>query len=353
MNSYIQGTGVISPQKTAENNDFLAEVVEYIQEFLTCIDPNYRSYIDPIVSRRMSHMIKMGVASARICLADAGCSMPDGIITGTGMGSVEDTEKILGAFSEDSPLTNPTPFIQSTYNTISSQIAITLKCTNYNSTYVHRTFSFETGLQDALMLIAENPASRILVGGIDEMTQNHLTVIRRLGHWRMHPTSNLRLLDYSEPGALAGQGSSFFLLSGDPGEKRYCKLLDVATYYKPQGADEIVSHFNNFLAGSGMKINDVDLLITGVNGDRKNDELYYQLGKKVFKGTPLAWYKHLCGEYSTSTGFALWLAANILKRQEVPQVVLLDGNKPSKLKNILIYNHFRQINHSLILLSAL
>ena len=331
---------------------FLSEVVEYNSDFLGCVEPNYRNYIDPIASRRMSRLIKMGVTSAKMCLEDAACSMPDGIITGTGLGSVEDTEKILGAMSDDSPLTNPTPFIQSTYNTISSQVAILLKCNNYNSTYVHRSFSFESGLQDALLHISEDPGLNILTGGIDEMTQNHLTIIRRLGHWKMEPSDNLRLLDYSTPGAIAGQGSAFFLLSGTKADTTYCRLVDVKTIYKPFISSTIDEEINTFLSVSGYSLNDIDLVITGINGDHKNDDLYYKLQDGCFNGIPLSYYKHLCGEYMTSSGFALWLAANILKRQAVPAVILLNKTSPKRFKNILIYNHFRGDEHSLMLVST-
>jgi 3-oxoacyl-[acyl-carrier-protein] synthase II len=352
MIAYINGIGIISPQKTAESSDFLSEIVEYTSDFLGCIDPNYKNYIDPISSRRMSRLIKMGVASAKMCLSDAGCVMPDGIITGTGLGSVEDTEKILGNISDTTPLTNPTPFIQSTYNTISSQIAITLKCNNYNSTYVHRIFSFESGLQDALLHIAENRDNHILVGGIDEMTQNHLNIIRRLGHWKMEPANNLKLLEYSSPGALAGQGSSYFLLTGERTENSYCKVTDVCTLFEPENNEAIKARINKCLAESGMQLGDIDLIITGINGDHKNDDLYYQLSQTLFHNIPFAYYKHLCGEYHTSSGFALWLAANILKKQIVPPVIMLNGESPKRLKNILIYNHFRKVNHSMILVAA-
>src|SRR5437763_640239 len=128
MSAYINGTGLISPQKTAETPDFLAEIMEYDTDYLKCIEPpSYKPYIDPLQSRRMSRLIKMGIASAKMCLTDAGCEMPDAIITGTGLGSVEETEKILGTIHLEQPFLNPTPFMQSTYNTISSQIAIQLK----------------------------------------------------------------------------------------------------------------------------------------------------------------------------------------------------------------------------------
>jgi 3-oxoacyl-[acyl-carrier-protein] synthase II len=351
MHSYINGIGVISPQKTVESTAFLEEVIEYTADFLPCIDPNYKNFIDPIASRRMSRLIKMGVASAKICLADAQCTMPDGIITGTGLGSVEDTEKILGTVSDESPITNPTPFIQSTYNTISSQIAIALKCTNYNSTYVHRIFSFESGLQDGLLQIEEKPDSNILIVGIDEMTLNHLSIIRRLGYWKKEASNNLRLLDYSSPGTVAGQGASCFLISGERGETTYARLMDVCTLYKPTNNSALEGSIMQFLDASGVSFRDIDLVITGINGDQTNDAFYHRLTNNLFPGIPLAYFKHLCGEYHTASGFSLWVAANILRRQVVPSVLMVQGQPPEKVHTILIINHNRESEVSLMLVS--
>jgi 3-oxoacyl-(acyl-carrier-protein) synthase len=351
---YINGIGLISPQKTAETKDFLTDIVEYTSDYLKCIDPNYKSYIEPLAARRMSRMIKMGIAAARMALADAGCGMPDAIITGTGLGSVEDTEKILGSMVTGETLLNPTPFMQSTYNTISSQIAITLKCHGYNSTYVHRTFSFESGLFDGLMQIAEKSAANVLAGGIDEMTLVHLNIVRRLGDFKMLPESNLGILDYKTPGAIAGEGSGFFLLGKDKKENTYCTLSGVKTFYKPQSYLQSAGTIHSFLESHGVEIPQLDLVILGLNGDKTQDSVYGEIAGLVYPGVPQAYYKHLCGEYHTSSAFALWMAANILKRQSVPPAVQLrpSANPGAPIRNVLIHNHYRNINHSLILLSA-
>lgn len=352
MPAFLNGIGLISPQKTVENPDFLTEIMEYDAEYLKCIEPpSYKPYIDPLLSRRMSRMIKMGIVSAKICLNEAGCGMPDGIITGTGLGSVEDTEKILGTIHLDKPFLNPTPFMQSTYNTISSQIAIQLKCHNYNSTYVHRTFSFESSLQDALLQIAEGTSQNVLTGGIDEMTMNHLAITRRAGHWKDGPVKNLEMLNWNSPGTLAGEGSAFFLISSGKNDKSYASIRDVKTIYNPGSLDGIGLRIKNMLAASGINMADLDLVLLGINGDNRNDHLYYEFANYLFPATPLAYYKHLCGEYHTSTGFALWLAANILKRQTVPEIIRLNDSGQRLVKNVLIYNQYYNVNHSLILLS--
>jgi 3-oxoacyl-[acyl-carrier-protein] synthase II len=350
--AYINGIGLISPQKTAETKEFLPEVVGYTADYLKCIEPVYRNYIDPIQSRRMSRLIKMGIASARMSIADAGIEMPDAIITGTGLGSVEDTEKILGDITKEERFLNPTPFIQSTYNTISSQVAIQLKCHNYNSTYVHRTFSFESGLIDGLMQLEEQTASNILVGAIDEMTMNHLQITRRIGQWKMEPVDNLRLLDYHTPGALAGEGAAFFTLGSSNNGSAYAVLRDVKTCININGSFHPRTILPCFLGKHDLTVHDIDFLLLGTNGDETYDPVYSQFANHFFPGKPQAWFKHLCGEYHTASGFGLYIAANILKRQVYPEILQLNPMNPSRLKNILVYNHFRNVNHALMLVQA-
>jgi 3-oxoacyl-(acyl-carrier-protein) synthase len=242
--------------------------------------------------------------------------------------------------------------MQSTYNTISSQIAIQLKCHNYNSTYVHRTFSFESSLQDALLQIAEGTADDVLAGGIDEMTPNHLAITKRAGHWKKEPVNNLDMLKWNSPGSLAGEGASYFLISGNRTDKTYACIRNVKTLYKPSNPDEVGRRVNRMISDSGLSISDIDLVLLGINGDNRYDPIYYEFARSIFKGTPLSYYKHLCGEYHTASGFALWLAANILMRQTIPEIIRLGDNHREPVRNIIIYNQYYNINHSFLLLSA-
>ncbi len=350
--SYITGIGLISPQNTLVKGEFLQNIVEYNADFLQCIEPVYKTYIDPILSRRMSRLIKMGISSAKICVEDSGGIQPDAIITGTGLGSVEDTEKILGEITKEEKFLNPTPFIQSTYNTISSQIAINLKCHGYNSTYVHRAFSFESGLQDALMQFEEKSADHILAGGVDEMTMNHLLITRRIGLWKLNSFSNLRLLQEPGPGALAGEGAAYFMLSREQNRNAYARLTGVETIYQPVDHDMLDKQVLAFLDQYDLKPENIDLVLTGVNGDVNWDKVYHAFLNRLFPNHATAWFKHLSGEYHTATGFGLYTAANVIQRQIYPEILALNKIKPEKLKNILIYNHFRNINHSLLLVQS-
>lgn len=350
MEVYIKGISSISPQNTLDTTQFLDNAVEMKGDYYKCIEPGYKEFISPNMARRMGRVIKMGVASALICLKDSGIEMPDAIITGTGLGCIEDTEKFMSSIiNNEEKFLNPTPFIQSTHNTISAQIALLLKCKNYNYTYVHRGFSFESALIDSIMLINEGNASNILLGGLDEISQKSFHIIKRLGHCKREKISSLKLQESNTKGFIAGEASSFFVLSADKSESDYAKIIAVSTLYKPENNNEVQNHLQRFLSSNNINANDIDVIITGINGDKNDDVVYYDVINTLNNSVP-AYYKHLCGEFHTSSAFALWLGARIIKEQKLPEIVKINGNSPKKIKNILIYNHYRNTNHSFMLL---
>ena len=353
MEAYIRGIGIISPQKTFDTQDFLSEVVTYDHNSLRCIEPSYKDFLNPTLARRMGRIIKMGIAASSICFKDSGVAMPDAIITGTALGCLEDTEKFLLAIIEnDEQFLTPTSFVQSTHNTVSAQIALQLKCMNYNFTYVHKGFSFESSVLDGLMTIAEGNGNNILVGAHDEMTDKYYRVCDRVGYWKKEAAPTMELLKHSDtPGSIAGEGAAFFMLSKDAGDHDYAKLRAVKTIYKPENQQEIEQKIDAMLAGKGLAKNDIDVVIYGLNGDCRYDSVYNQLKDTYFSNSTAAYFKHLCGEYQTAGSFAMWMAAMMLKTQIIPDAVLLGDKKHKAIKHVLIYNSFMGTDHAAFLLS--
>ena len=354
MKLYIRSSACISPQKTFGNDAFLTEVVEYSGTRLKAIEPDYKRFVDPKLIRRMGHIIKMGVATAMQCLKSGDVGMPGAIITGTAFGCLEDTVTFLTRIIEYSEeLLPPTAFIQSTHNTVAAQIALMLKCHGYNNTFVHKGISFESALLDAMMLLKENGADNILVGGTDEMTDTSFAILSRLGLYKRWPVSNLNLYATKTNGTMGGEGAAFFLLSGKADVNNLAELTAFRTMYKLPSAGVSEERIIAFLAENDLKIEDIDLVITGKSGDIAQDSIYEYLNQSLFINSSLANYKHLCGEYPTSTAFALWLASNIIKRGVVPETVIERGAKNSAPKKVLIYNHYQKTYHSLMLVSAI
>ena len=354
MNIYIRSSACISPQNTFGSDTCLNNVVEYNGTRLKAIEPDYKEFIDPKSLRRMSHMIKMGLAAAIKCLKNGDTEMPGAIITGTALGCLEDTITFLTRIIEqDEDLLPPTAFIQSTHNTVAAQIALMLKCHQYNNTFVHKGISFESALLDAMMLLKEKEADNILVGGADEMTDASFAILSRLGLYKRRPDSNLNLYSTKSKGTLGGEGVAFFLLSDKPSENNLAELTAIRTIYKPANLEDIEKKVILFLGENSLKIEDIDLVVTGKSGDMAHDDIYEQLNQSLFIRSNLANYKHLSGEYPTSMAFALWLASNIIKNETVPETVIERKMKKTAPKRILIYNHYQKIYHSLILVSAI
>jgi 3-oxoacyl-[acyl-carrier-protein] synthase II len=350
---YIRATGNISPQKTFGHLPLQAEPVACSGNRLSCIEPDYKEFIDPKLIRRMSRIIRMGVAAAMECLKEAEVKIPDAIVTGTAYGCLEDTCSFLSKMVEfNEELLTPTAFIQSTHNTIGAQIGLMLQCHNYNNAYVHRGFSFESALLDGMMLLKEKEASTVLVGAIDEIINTSHAILNRFGLYKQGPVSNLELYQTKGKGTIAGEGSSFFMLASEASATDYAKLDGLHTFYKPTGVKEIEKHILSFLEKQSLPVNDIDLIVTGRNGDMASDKIYDQLEQTVFMNVPSLNYKHLCGEYPTASAFAFWLAANTIKQGKAPALLAQNSSGNKTIKRVLVYNHYLNMHHSLFLLSA-
>ncbi len=333
---FIRALASISPQPSFGASS-LPAVVEYKCNRLSCIEPDYRDYIDPKMIRRMSRIIRMGVSAASACLKNADLPVPDAIVTGTAYGCLEDTGVFLNRMIEfNEEMLNPTAFIQSTHNTVGAQIALSVKCYGYNNTFVHRGFSFESALLDGAMLLRDKEVKNVLVGAADEITDISFDILNRFGIYREDGVSNLSLIDNPRQGTIAGEGAAFFLLTDESSTLNAASIDGTHTFYKPADREETISEIKSFLQAQSLAIQDVDLVINGRNGDLLNDRIYDVVTESIFKQTPQVSYKHLCGEYPTSSAFALWYATMMLK--------------PGK--TILIYNHYKNIHHSLMLISA-
>ena len=141
-----------------------------------------KDYISPKEARRMGRLLKAATLSSMKALRAAGVEKPDAIITATAYGMLENSEKFLADMTENGEQTlSPTLFIQSTHNTIGSQIAIRLGCHGYNITYTQGSKSLDWALLDARRLISTGKAKTVLVGCHDEATPLFQSVFERLG----------------------------------------------------------------------------------------------------------------------------------------------------------------------------
>lgn len=299
-------------------------------------------------------MLRIGLSAAMICLRDAKVKMPHGIITATGYGFLDETAKFLNELlqQQETQLT-PTYFMQGTSNALAGLVALTIKCMGYNNTYVSKGFAFENALTDALMQVEDDTSSNLLVGSYDEAAEVQYKANQRLKQFKTEYINNLSLFETKTIGSIQGEGSAFFLISGKQSESSWCELKDMQMIYRPEG-NELTESLERFLNANNLSRNDIDILVNGVSGDAERDVHLTSLVNLFVDETMQVRFKHLCGEYCTAGSFALWLAASILKRQQIPEIVKVHKEKnPKRLETILILNQYFGKSFSFILLKRI
>lgn len=132
-------------------------------------DPNFKLYMTPGEARRLGPMLKRTMAVSVQALRDAGeegvAFVPDAIITGSAWGNAESSETFLrDMLAGGEQLLKPTPFMQSTHNTIGSLIAISTKNHGYNNTHSQGEDSLRMAMLDAWMLMQQGQIKSALVG---------------------------------------------------------------------------------------------------------------------------------------------------------------------------------------------
>ena len=349
--TYINGLGCISAQKTFEVV-FLEEAQLNENETILPINaPIYKDFISPVAIRRMANGVKNGIVASTLALRDSHLETVDAIITGTGMGCIEDSEKFLKAILDnDEQFLTPTSFIQSTHNTVGGQIALGLQCKSYNLTYVNGSVSFESALLDAKMKIEEEDASSILVGGIDETGDYTMSLFKLNGFIKAENEAPYTVLESNSKGVVFGEGATFFALENEKKEHTYATVLDIDIINTLQ-KEEVEFKIIAFLNSNNLTINDIDAVILGYNGDVDSDLYFKKLSNNTFLNIPQVYYKHLSGEYDTASAFGLWIGAKIIKTQTIPEIIKVNTVEKSTYKTILLYNQRNGIDHSFILIS--
>lgn len=347
MSIYIKSASAISIQQPLTRLDS-REPVAYNETHVRCIEPDFKQFLDPIAARRMSRIIKRAIVTSGEVIRESGIAIPDAIISGTGLGCVEDTEKFLHAMLEQGEeFLQPTFFIQSTHNTISSQIAIRHRCHGHNNTHVHRGISFESALQEALLLFRLQGIHSALVGGYDELTPTYFKILGHLGYWRQSVENTLNIIREPGEGTFAGEGSVSLMLTDQPHDSNLARLEAVELFYRPADKEALIPEF---LARHGMQPSDIDVILTGMNGDKENDAIYLKMTERHFKREQIAFYKPLCGDYATASAFGLHTALHWLKGQCVPAALTLEEKEIRPVRHILLHNHCQDKEHALTLI---
>ncbi len=285
-------------------------------KYAGAIEPQTRGVISPGDARRMGKILKRTVCTSLSAMEASGITMPDAIITGTGMGCMENSEKFLSDLALNGEhCLKPTLFMQSTHNTISSLVAITLKCHGYNNTYSHGALSFDSALMDAWLQIRTGSISTALVGAHDEVNQ-----------------SMVRILEHTHPEyAFISETSMASVLSSEAGEGQNIIVEDVCISNNWSAAD-VAAYLHK----------EDSVIIAGINGNALNDEPYIHVMDALGDTRILLKYKHLFGENFSASAMAFYVGTTLLMRQEIPSFLVAGDRgccRNIPLRTVILINH--------------
>jgi 3-oxoacyl-[acyl-carrier-protein] synthase II len=316
---YIRSASSVTCQPSFNNPGFSAGI-EAPEMGRALVLPDFKTYINPALIRRMSEILRISVACSKNALDAAGVAQPDAIITGTGLGCLYDTEKFLNnALTIEGGMIPPTSFIQSTHNTIAGQISLLLENRSYNMTHTQNTVSFERSLEDALLWLDEG-LGNVLVGAADEVIPQLDDIFAGMGLQHLQLTS----------------GASFFVLSKERANAKVV-VSDVAVY----PADHPTA-VNDFLSKNNLPDSGIGLVLYASHDLRGTEKTTAE-----FPGAVTIDYQQLSGVYATNIAFAMHLAADIMEQGTMK---MPNG---SGIKNALLLNTLNPAHTGLTLLQLL
>ncbi|HEX2682292.1 MAG TPA: beta-ketoacyl synthase chain length factor [Ferruginibacter sp.] len=342
---YIHQPYCISPQHTFGdiNLEILNDVVD---KKMLVIEPGYEG-IPPGILRRMGKAIRIGVGAAMPIIKNT--EVINGIIIGTANGGMGDCIMFLNQIVQyEEGLLAPGNFVQSTSNAIAAQLGLLSHNTSYNITHVHRGLAFENAVIDAMMQLAERPGNNYLVGGVEEISSYNYNIQKLSGAYKEDDISITKLYETDTQGSVAGEGAATFLMNTK--KENAAARLDGIRILHTEDEQLLKAQLKEFISKHLPAGQTIDLLLTGESGDNRILHFYTSC-ESLFSDSTIARYKHLCGEYPTTTAVGLWCACRVLETQTLPIHMLKKRGPQTSYQNILLYNNYRGVQHSFILIS--
>jgi len=342
---YIHKTYCISAQQNLLQAN-IELINEPVDKKLLAIEPSYEK-IPPGILRRMGKSIRMGVGAALPLISET--ISIDGIIMGSANAGMDDCVKFLNQMVqyEEGQLT-PGSFVQSTGNVIAGQLGLITKNKGYNITHIHLGLAFENALLDAIMQLNTNPSNNYLVGGVDEISPFHYNIETLAGSYKKEEVSNKHLYETDSPGCLVGEGAAMFVVNATVASS-IAKVVAVNAVHSIN-IQFMKRQLQQFLQNNLEEGAAIDLFLSGENGDNRTLPFYTACENLLAEDTAIVRYKHMTGDYATISALGLWYACAFFQ-QPVPDHMFKKKTSKNMYRNILLYNNFKGLQHSFILVS--
>lgn len=272
-------------------------------EYTHACDPDFKQFLNPMASRRMTPVLKRSLVTAKEALKSLTAGEePQAIITGTGLGCMASTEKLIDAMiAEGEAFSLPTHFMQSTHNAIGSIVAINNKCHAYNATYSQNGISGECAFLDAFLQMRLGRISNALVCSHDELSPMWCDIQLRAEKEKRNSTP------------LSEAASTFLLSTHADGALCEISALDV-TFGKSfkKMLENLSAHHD---------LSTIDAIMLSCASSQDYNANYVDL-VEAFTEVPVLHYKHLFGQSHSAAALGIYACALCLYNGKVPAFLM-------------------------------
>lgn len=313
-----------------------SEFSSHIAGQVFLFDPE--KFIDKKDLRRMERFVQFAVAAAKMAIADSGLDLSIenteniGVIMGSGMGSMERTEKEFRTlFHQGSSRVSPTYLATAIPNTAASQISITLGLRGYSGTTLVACAAGTQAVGEAYYYLQRGDAQIMLAGGTEaNITPLYLGAfcnMKALSTQNKNPTAACRPFDRDRDGLVLAEGAGVLVLETlDHALKRDARIYgEIAGFGASSDGYHLTAPdpkargmryaMQRALADAQISIDGVDYINAHGTSTRLNDALESYAIKKVFGSSayniPISATKSMTGHALAAAG-AIELIATLI-----------------------------------------
>ena len=258
----------------------------------------------------------------------------------------------------------PAFFVNSVKNALASQLALTFGFQGENQTFAHDALSFESALWQGAWLLGAGRARHAIVCGVDALASFQEIHGHLLGWYATDPAAVAPLASIPVAAGhrtLPGEGAAAFVLA-PPGTRagRLARLVGLRVRGPLRrspvlSASDELAFLEQALREGGTRMDDIDLVLVGANGDSALDAVYVSIIAELrarSSGTAVGVYRHVTGDFATASALAFDLAVRAADSGSLPAEVHVVEGAVRAVERVLLYHLTSAGYHSAIIVSA-
>jgi 3-oxoacyl-[acyl-carrier-protein] synthase II len=327
------------------------------------------SLLPPGRIKRMGRGQMMAIGAVARALADGATSPARGGATAVSVGTAWSEEGDEVVFLEHlirlgDKGAKPAYFVNSVKNALAAQLAIHFGYQGENQTFAHDALSFETALWQGAHLVATGRVRHAVVCGVDALVELEEMRGHLLGRYATQATPLQPLASVSRTagqGTLPGEGAAAFVLAAPGAAAASLARLALVRVRGPGQRPPALSSVGelDFIAQSlrdtPVRLEEVDLLLLGANGDPALDAVYAEVASGLHARAPrlaIAVYRHLTGDFATASALGFELAVRAVAGKVTPSQARVVLGTPGPLARVLLYHVTNAGYHSVALVTT-